>query len=117
LELPLTPEMQSKIIGIDRFKMGAARTCNPDTMVKAILSGKAPIQVWFSVGGQQIVHMASPPVAGNPAPRRAVCQPEFGSWHRIASPKECDIGDIGDIKTKNILKMKIIIFYPFFLSL
>lgn len=59
LELPLTPEMQSKIIGIDRFKMGAARTCNPDTMVKAILDGKAPIHVWISVGGQQIVHMAN----------------------------------------------------------
>ncbi|MCG8334640.1 MAG: molybdopterin-dependent oxidoreductase [Proteobacteria bacterium] len=59
LELPLTEEMKSKIIGIDKFKMGAARTCNPDTMVKAIISGKAPIQVWFSVGGQQIVHMAN----------------------------------------------------------
>jgi anaerobic selenocysteine-containing dehydrogenase len=59
LELPLTPEMQSKIIGIDRFKMGAARTCNPDTMVKAILADKAPIHVWISVGGQQIVHMAN----------------------------------------------------------
>ena len=59
LELPLTEEMQSKIIGIDKFKMGAARTCNPDTMVKKILSGKAPIKVWFSVGGQQIVHMAN----------------------------------------------------------
>ncbi len=39
--------------------MGAARTCNPDTMVKAILSGEAPIKVWISVGGQQIVHMAN----------------------------------------------------------
>jgi anaerobic selenocysteine-containing dehydrogenase len=28
-------------------------------MVKSILSGKAPIQVWISVGGQQIVHMAN----------------------------------------------------------
>jgi len=59
LELPLTEEMRSKIIGVDRFKMGAARTCNPDTMVKAILSGDAPIKVWMSVGGQQIVHMAN----------------------------------------------------------
>ncbi len=59
LELPLTEEMQSKIIGIDKFKMGAARTCNPDTMVKAILSGEAPVHVWISVGGQQIVHMAN----------------------------------------------------------
>jgi anaerobic selenocysteine-containing dehydrogenase len=59
LELPVTDEMRSRIIGIDKFKMGAARTCNPDTMVKAILSGEAPIKVWFSVGGQQIVHMAN----------------------------------------------------------
>jgi anaerobic selenocysteine-containing dehydrogenase len=59
LELPLTEEMRSKIIGVDKYKMGAARTCNPDTMVKAIHSGKAPIKVWFSVGGQQIVHMAN----------------------------------------------------------
>ena len=59
LELPVTDEMRSKIIGIDKYKMGAARTCNPDTMVKAILSGEAPIKVWFSVGGQQIVHMAN----------------------------------------------------------
>jgi anaerobic selenocysteine-containing dehydrogenase len=59
LELPLTEEMRSKIIGVDQFKMGAARTCNPDTMVKAILSGEAPIKVWMSVGGQQIVHMAN----------------------------------------------------------
>ncbi len=59
LELPLTDEMKSHIIGIDKYKMGAARTCNPDTMVKAINSGEAPIKVWFSVGGQQIVHMAN----------------------------------------------------------
>lgn len=59
LELPVTDEMRSKIIGIDKYKMGAARTCNPDTMVKAILSGEAPIKVWMSVGGQQIVHMAN----------------------------------------------------------
>ncbi|MBW1863448.1 MAG: molybdopterin-dependent oxidoreductase, partial [Deltaproteobacteria bacterium] len=49
LELPVTDEMRSKIIGIDKYKMGAARTCNPDTMVKAILSGEAPIKVWMSV--------------------------------------------------------------------
>ena len=36
LEMPITEEMRSKIIGIDKFKMGAARTCNPDTMIKAI---------------------------------------------------------------------------------
>ena len=59
LELPITDEMKANIIGGDRFKMGATRTCNPDTMVKAINDGKAPIKVWFSVGGQQIVHMAN----------------------------------------------------------
>ena len=59
LELPITDEMKSKIIGGDTYKMGAARTCNPDTMVKAINAGKSPIKVWFSVGGQQIVHMAN----------------------------------------------------------
>ncbi|MCF8093739.1 MAG: molybdopterin-dependent oxidoreductase [Desulfobacteraceae bacterium] len=60
LELPLTEEMRSKIVGVDKYKMGAARTCNPDTMVKTILGGgEAPIHVWISVGGQQIVHMAN----------------------------------------------------------
>ena len=59
LELPITAEMAGKIIGGDKYKMGAARTCNPDTMVKAINDGKSPIKVWFSVGGQQIVHMAN----------------------------------------------------------
>jgi len=59
LELPITDEMKKNIIGGDRFKMGATRTCNPDTMVKRILEGKAPVKVWFSVGGQQIVHMAN----------------------------------------------------------
>ena len=59
LELPITDEMKAKIIGGDRFKMGATRTCNPDTMVKAINAGEAPIKVWLSVGGQQIVHMAN----------------------------------------------------------
>ena len=59
LELPITDEMKANIIGGDRFKMGATRTCNPDTMVKKLLAGDAPIKVWFSVGGQQIVHMAN----------------------------------------------------------
>jgi anaerobic selenocysteine-containing dehydrogenase len=34
-------------------------TCNPDTMIKKIYDGAAQIKVWFSVGGQQIVHMAN----------------------------------------------------------
>ena len=52
-------EDKKKIIGGDKFKLGAARTCNPDTLVKKIIAGEAPIKVWFSVGGQQIVHMAN----------------------------------------------------------
>jgi anaerobic selenocysteine-containing dehydrogenase len=59
LEIPITDEMKKKIIGGDKFKLGAARTCNPDTLVKKINAGEAPIKVWFSVGGQQIVHMAN----------------------------------------------------------
>ncbi len=59
LELPITDEMKARIIGGDTYKMGAARTCNPDTMVKAINAGKSPVKVWFSVGGQQIVHLAN----------------------------------------------------------
>ena len=59
LELPLTDEMKNSIIGGDTYKMGAARTCNPDTMIKAITAGEAPIKVWFSVGGQQLVHLAN----------------------------------------------------------
>ena len=59
LQIPLTDEMKKHIIGADKYKLGAARTCNPDTLVKKILSGESPIKVWFSVGGQQIVHMAN----------------------------------------------------------
>jgi anaerobic selenocysteine-containing dehydrogenase len=59
LELPLTDEMKKSIIGGGTYKMGAARTCNPDTMIKAIVAGEAPIKVWFSVGGQQLVHLAN----------------------------------------------------------
>lgn len=59
LQIPIPEEMKTKIIGSDRFKLGAARTCNPDTLVKKILAGEAPIKVWFSVGGQQIVHLAN----------------------------------------------------------
>ncbi len=59
LEIPITDEMKKKIIGGDKFKLGAARTCNPDTLVKKVIAGEAPIKVWFSVGGQQIVHMAN----------------------------------------------------------
>jgi anaerobic selenocysteine-containing dehydrogenase len=59
LSIPQSEETKKKIIGSDKFKLGAARTCNPDTMVKKILSGESPIKVWLSFGGQQIVHMAN----------------------------------------------------------
>ncbi|MDD5703367.1 MAG: molybdopterin-dependent oxidoreductase [Dehalococcoidales bacterium] len=59
LQIPISDEMKKRIIGGDRFKLGAARTCNPDTMIQKINDGEAPIKVWFSVGGQQIVHMAN----------------------------------------------------------
>src|SRR5512137_1673463 len=60
-EIPITDEMKSHIYGGDKFKMGAARTCNPDTIIRALNKGEKPIRVWISVGGQQIVHMASTP--------------------------------------------------------
>jgi len=59
LQIPIPEESKKKIIGGDKFKLGAARTCNPDTLVKKIIAGDTPIKIWFSVGGQQIVHMAN----------------------------------------------------------
>jgi anaerobic selenocysteine-containing dehydrogenase len=59
LQIPIPEESKKKIIGGDKFKLGAARTCNPDTMIKKINAGEAPIKVWLSFGGQQIVHMAN----------------------------------------------------------
>jgi anaerobic selenocysteine-containing dehydrogenase len=58
-EIPLTDEMRSHIYGGDEFRMGAARTCNPDTIIREFNKGEKPIRVWLSVGGQQIVHLAS----------------------------------------------------------
>src|ERR1035437_4987411 len=58
-EIPVTDEMKAHMPGGDRFKMGAARTCNPDTIIRDLNAGKKPIRVWISVGGQQIVHMAN----------------------------------------------------------
>ncbi|MBN1191760.1 MAG: molybdopterin-dependent oxidoreductase [Dehalococcoidales bacterium] len=59
LQIPVSEESKKKIIGGDKFKLGATRTCNPDTLIKKINSGESPIKVWLSVGGQQIVHMAN----------------------------------------------------------
>ena len=58
-EIPVTDEMKKHMPGGDRFKMGAARTCNPDSIIRDLNKGEKPIRVWISVGGQQIVHLAS----------------------------------------------------------
>ncbi len=60
LELPLTDEMRKGIVGSDRFKMGAARTAHSDTVIKQLAKNDNPVvRVWFSVGGQQIIHLAN----------------------------------------------------------
>ncbi len=59
LEVPLTDEMRKGIIGGSKYKLGAARNCHPDTVIKLLAADKVPIKVWFSVGGQQIVHLAN----------------------------------------------------------
>ena len=41
-EIPITDEMKKNIIGGDKFKMGAARTCNPDTVDQAALIPAKP---------------------------------------------------------------------------
>jgi anaerobic selenocysteine-containing dehydrogenase len=52
-EIPISDEMKAHMPGGDRFKLGAARTCNPDSIIRDMNSGKEPpIRVWISVGGQ-----------------------------------------------------------------
>ncbi len=58
-EIPITDEMKAHISGGDKYRMGAARTCNPDTIIHQLINGEKPLRVWISVGGQQIVHMAN----------------------------------------------------------
>ena len=58
-EIPLTDEMRKNIIGSDKHKLGAARTAHSDTVIKQLLGHDPVIKVWFSVGGQQIVHLAN----------------------------------------------------------
>ncbi len=58
-ELPLTEEMQKNIVGSDRFKLGAVRNAHADTVIKQLASGDSVVKVWFSVGGQQILHLAN----------------------------------------------------------
>jgi anaerobic selenocysteine-containing dehydrogenase len=59
-EIPLTDEMRKGIVGSDEYKMGAARTAHSDTVIKQLAENKNPVvRVWFSVGGQQILHLAN----------------------------------------------------------
>jgi anaerobic selenocysteine-containing dehydrogenase len=58
-EIPLTEEMRSGIVGGDTFKMGAARTAHSDSVIKQLLGDDPVVKVWFSIGGQQIVHLAN----------------------------------------------------------
>jgi anaerobic selenocysteine-containing dehydrogenase len=59
-EIPLTPEMKSKIRGGDIYRMGAARTSHSDTVIKEIVEGYPDrIRVWIAIAGQQIVHLAN----------------------------------------------------------
>ena len=58
-EIPITDEMRKDIVGSDKFKMGAARTAHSDTVIKQLLNENPVIKVWFSVGGQQILHLAN----------------------------------------------------------
>lgn len=59
LEIPTTDEMKKGIVGGDKYKLGAARNAHADTVIKQLLNGNSVVKVWFSVGGQQIVHLAN----------------------------------------------------------
>jgi anaerobic selenocysteine-containing dehydrogenase len=58
-EIPITDEMRKGIVGAGDFRMGAARTAHSDSVIKQLLKGDSIIKVWFSVGGQQIIHLAN----------------------------------------------------------
>jgi anaerobic selenocysteine-containing dehydrogenase len=58
-EIPMTDEMRENIVGSDTYKLGAARTAHSDTVIKQLLGNNPVVRVWFSVGGQQIVHLAN----------------------------------------------------------
>jgi anaerobic selenocysteine-containing dehydrogenase len=58
-EIPLTDEMRENIVGSETYKLGAARTAHSDTVIKQLLGDDPVIRVWFSAGGQQIVHLAN----------------------------------------------------------
>jgi anaerobic selenocysteine-containing dehydrogenase len=59
MEIPITDEMKKGIVGGGTYKLGAARTSHADSVIKQLLKGESQIKVWFSVGGQQIIHMAN----------------------------------------------------------
>ncbi len=59
LELPLTDEMRKGIVGSEDYKMGAARTAHSDSVIKQLINGDSVVKVWFSIGGQQILHLAN----------------------------------------------------------
>ena len=58
-ELPLTDEMKKHIVGSQTYKLGAARTAHSDSIIKQLANGDSVVKVWFSVGGQQILHLAN----------------------------------------------------------
>ncbi|OGO43012.1 MAG: hypothetical protein A2Z05_08805 [Chloroflexi bacterium RBG_16_60_22] len=58
-EIPITDDMRKGIVGSSDFKMGAARTAHADSVIKQLRNGNPVVRVWFSVGGQQIVHLAN----------------------------------------------------------
>jgi anaerobic selenocysteine-containing dehydrogenase len=58
-EIPITDEMRKGIVGAGDFRMGAARTAHSDSVIKQLVKGDSVVKVWFSVGGQQIIHLAN----------------------------------------------------------
>jgi anaerobic selenocysteine-containing dehydrogenase len=58
-EIPITDEMRKGIVGAETYKMGAARTAHSDSVIKQLLKPDPTVRVWFSVGGQQIIHLAN----------------------------------------------------------
>ena len=59
LEIPITDEMKTKIIGGDSSRWAPPVPATPTPWSRPSTPARAPIKVWFSVGGQQIVHMAN----------------------------------------------------------
>ena len=58
-EIPVTDEMSKGIVGGNTYRMGAARTAHSDSVIKELLEPDPTVKVWFSVGGQQIIHLAN----------------------------------------------------------